>query len=90
MVLARMMINLIIDALFGAVPVIGDLFDFVWKANWRSIALLNKYQLAPKKTYRTSLLENILLILLLILILVGLFVFIIWIIGVFWAAITSP
>lgn len=90
MVLARMMINMIIDTVFGTVPVIGDLFDFVWKANKRNIALLNKYQLAPEKTYRKSFLENMLFILLLILILVGLILFIIWIIGVFWAAISSP
>lgn len=90
MVLGRMIINMMIDTVFGAVPVIGDLFDFVWKANKRNVALLNKYQLDPAKTYRTSFIENLLFILLLMLILAGLIVLIVWIIGVFWAAISSP
>jgi hypothetical protein len=37
---ARMMINAAIDALVGVVPVVGDLFDFAWKANARNLALL--------------------------------------------------
>lgn len=90
MVLGRMIINMIIDTVFGAVPVLGDLFDFVWKANKRNVALLNKYQQSPDKTYRTSLWQNMLFILLLVLILAGLIFLITWIIGVFWAAISSP
>ncbi|MGH6915638.1 MAG: DUF4112 domain-containing protein [Geminicoccales bacterium] len=37
---ARMIGNVAIDALVGAVPVAGDLFDFAWKANERNLALL--------------------------------------------------
>ncbi|MEX2453871.1 MAG: DUF4112 domain-containing protein [Rhodospirillaceae bacterium] len=37
--LARMAGNLLIDALFGAVPVLGDAFDLVWKSNLRNIRL---------------------------------------------------
>jgi hypothetical protein len=36
----RMVINVAIDALVGAVPVLGDLFDFAWKANDKNLALL--------------------------------------------------
>lgn len=39
-VIARMLINLAIDALFGAVPVIGDLFDLMFLANRKNLALL--------------------------------------------------
>jgi hypothetical protein len=39
----RMLINAVIDLLIGAVPVIGDLFDFGWKANVRNLALLEHY-----------------------------------------------
>jgi hypothetical protein len=39
-VLARMILNLTLDVLFGAVPVIGDLFDFAYKAHKRNAALL--------------------------------------------------
>jgi hypothetical protein len=37
---ARMLINVAIDAVVGAVPILGDLFDFGWKANDRNLALL--------------------------------------------------
>ena len=37
---ARMLVNLALDALVGAIPVAGDLFDFAWKANRRNAALL--------------------------------------------------
>src|SRR5918998_5727502 len=37
---ARMLINVAIDTLVGAVPVAGDLFDFAWKANDKNLALL--------------------------------------------------
>jgi hypothetical protein len=37
---ARMLINTAIDALVGAIPVAGDLFDFAWKANDKNLALL--------------------------------------------------
>ena len=36
----RMVINVAIDALVGVVPVLGDLFDFAWKANDMNLALL--------------------------------------------------
>lgn len=37
---ARMLINVAIDALVGVVPVVGDLFDFAWKANDKNLQLL--------------------------------------------------
>jgi len=40
--LVRMIWNVILETLVGAVPVLGDLFDFVWKANNRNVALLEK------------------------------------------------
>lgn len=39
-VLARMILNLAIDVLVGAIPVLGDLFDFAYKAHKRNAALL--------------------------------------------------
>ncbi|HYD50914.1 MAG TPA: DUF4112 domain-containing protein [Terriglobales bacterium] len=46
-VLARMMMNLGIDSLFGAIPVLGDAFDIVFKANRRNLTLLQRYDRAP-------------------------------------------
>jgi hypothetical protein len=39
-VLARMIMNLALDVLVGAIPVLGDLFDFAYKAHKRNAALL--------------------------------------------------
>ena len=39
----RMLFNVAIDVFLGAVPLAGDLFDFVWKANVRNLALLERH-----------------------------------------------
>jgi hypothetical protein len=40
---ARMLINVAIDTLVGAIPLFGDLFDFAWKANDLNLALLERH-----------------------------------------------
>lgn len=42
-VIARMAINAIIDGVVGAVPIVGDAFDFVWRANEWNMALLERH-----------------------------------------------
>ena len=42
LVIARMLINLAADAAIGAVPVLGDVGDFVFKANDRNVKLLEE------------------------------------------------
>ena len=39
--LLRMLGNVAIDGLVGAVPILGDVFDIAWKANVRNLALLH-------------------------------------------------
>ena len=39
----RMVMNAAIDLLIGIIPVVGDLFDFGWKANVKNLALLERY-----------------------------------------------
>jgi hypothetical protein len=39
----RMLINAVIDLAIGAIPLLGDFFDFGWKANVRNLALLERY-----------------------------------------------
>jgi hypothetical protein len=39
----RMLINAAIDLAIGAVPFLGDVIDFGWKANVRNLALLERY-----------------------------------------------
>lgn len=43
-VLARMAMNVAIDALVGAVPIVGDLFDFGFKANRRNLKLIERME----------------------------------------------
>jgi hypothetical protein len=35
--------NLALDFVVGVVPVVGDVFDAVWKANQRNVALLEDH-----------------------------------------------
>lgn len=53
-VLVRMFGNLAIDALVGAVPLLGDLFDAGWKANLRNLRILEHYVADPKRTTAAS------------------------------------
>jgi hypothetical protein len=41
--LVRMLMNVGIDTLVGAVPALGDLFDAAWKANVRNVVLLERH-----------------------------------------------
>jgi hypothetical protein len=43
-VIARMLVNLGIDAAVGSIPFAGDVFDFAWQANRRNVALLEGRQ----------------------------------------------
>lgn len=43
LLMLRMMWNVVLDAVFGIIPVLGDLFDFGYKANRRNVDLLKKY-----------------------------------------------
>jgi hypothetical protein len=49
-VLLRMLLNVGLDTLGGMVPVVGDAFDVVWRANVRNLELLERHQgeLEPK------------------------------------------
>lgn len=40
--LTRMIGNIMLELFVGSIPVIGDLFDFAWKANVRNIELLDR------------------------------------------------
>ena len=39
----RMLVNVIVDALIGAIPLLGDLFDVAWKANDWNMRLLERH-----------------------------------------------
>ncbi|HKP77358.1 MAG TPA: DUF4112 domain-containing protein [Longimicrobiaceae bacterium] len=53
-VLLRMLLNLLIDGVVGAIPFLGDLFDAGWKANDRNLRLLHRALDDPHATRRAS------------------------------------
>lgn len=43
-IIARMVLNIAVDLFFGAVPVAGDVFDFLFEENVRNMRLLERYR----------------------------------------------
>jgi hypothetical protein len=42
-VVVRMAGNILVETVVGAVPVLGDIFDFAWQANTRNLALIEEH-----------------------------------------------
>lgn len=53
-VIIRMIGNVAVDTIGGAVPLLGDLFDFGWKSNIRNVALLDRWIDQPGRTQAAS------------------------------------
>ena len=53
-VIARMGLNLLIDNVIDTIPLIGNLFDFVWKANLKNVQLMENYLSEPHRTVVAS------------------------------------
>ena len=64
--LARMLVNVGIEALAGSVPLIGDLFDVAFKANRRNYQLLKNHVLQPQRQRRQDWLFLILTVILVV------------------------
>ena len=43
-ILARMVLNIVVDLLVGVVPMVGDLFDLMWRSNRRNLRLLEEFR----------------------------------------------
>lgn len=41
-IITRMVINIVLEGVIGSIPLLGDLFDAVFKANLRNVRLLNQ------------------------------------------------
>jgi len=48
-ILGRMLLNILIDVLLGALPVIGDIFDATWKSNRRNLELIRQHESSDSK-----------------------------------------
>ena len=41
--LGRMGLNILTEVILGTIPMVGDIFDVVWKANARNVSLLERH-----------------------------------------------
>jgi len=53
-VLARMAFNIAVEGVVGLIPLAGDVFDAVWKANQRNVRLLEQWLDGPARAERSS------------------------------------
>jgi hypothetical protein len=53
-ILLRMVSNIVIDAVVGLVPILGDLFDTTWKANTRNVNLLENHLQQPSLSHSAN------------------------------------
>jgi len=46
----RMLLNVILDTMVGSVPILGNVFDLFYKANYRNLKLMNEHYQEGKHT----------------------------------------
>ncbi len=68
-VLARMALNVIIDSLIGAIPILGDIFDVAFRANTRNMQLMHEHYVEGR--HRGSAWKIIIPVMLILLLLTG-------------------
>ncbi len=79
-VLLRMGFNVLLDILIGSIPLLGDIFDFGWKANTRNARLLEKYEKDRANTEKKSKWMLWLIAIVLLILVAGLLILIGWLI----------
>lgn len=86
-VIARMIGNIVIDLVFGAVPVAGDVFDFMYEENILNMRLLEKHRdrKRPPRSFAAIAVTAVLLVLFVFLlataVVAALVTLVIWLIG---------
>jgi hypothetical protein len=85
-VIARMALNIVIDGLIGAIPVLGDIFDVAFKANQRNMQLMHQHYVEGR--HKGGAWKVVLPVLLVLLVFVGAMVWasytlLSWLIGLF-------
>lgn len=74
--LILMSLNVLLDAVIGSIPIIGQIFDFFYKANNRNARLLQKYY--HKGKYRGSGKGVIAIIIISLLVIAVVLIFLMW------------
>lgn len=67
--LLRMVVNVLLESVIGLIPLLGDLFDFAWKANVKNMVLLEEQlkTAPPASSPETRLKAAVLIVVLLML-----------------------
>lgn len=63
-IIARMVFNVLVDLTFGAVPLAGDVFDFLYEENMMNMRLLEKHRdrrRPPRSTAEIALIAGLIL-----------------------------
>ncbi|MGG6294316.1 DUF4112 domain-containing protein [Leptolyngbya sp. AN02str] len=87
--LVKMFTNLLTDTVLGSVPIAGDVFDVVWKANARNLALLEAHFADPSPGKPASRWFLIVMAIAVIGIVVGVAVFVTLLLQFVWSLLTS-
>lgn len=53
-IITQMAVNIVIEFAVGSIPIIGDLFDFFWKANKKNMELIEEVTLEKKRIQGTN------------------------------------
>ena len=77
--LGRMGFNILLEVIAGSIPMMGDLFDVVWKANVKNVALLERHIQAPRPSGIADRLFAIVLIAVLLMVIVAVASISIWV-----------
>jgi len=82
----KMLGNVLLDTLIGSIPILGQIFDFFYKANQRNVKLLREHYEQGK--HQGSGIGIIIVVILMVIIILALLVFLIsallsWFIGLF-------
>ena len=85
LVLGRMAVNLVVDLAIGAIPLLGDIFDFAFRSNSANLELFRRHALDPDASTRGEQAFFVGLVLLL----VGLVWLLLTAIGAIWQFLTT-
>jgi len=87
--LGRMVFNILVESVVGAVPVLGDLFDFAWKANMKNMELLEAHLGVFQESKKANRWLIFLLVAGLLIVSVGILTFSVLVIELLWKAVTG-
>ena len=86
-VLLRMLLNVLVDVVIGAIPFAGDLFDIGWRSNSRNLRLLDRWLDRPARVRQRSTWLLVTLALILFLVLIAALALAVWLVHLLLAAV---